>query len=235
LNFVIILGSGLDNIASYFDKIEILKEDKKGVHHKRIYTALNRNKIKILFISGRKHYYEGFENEGLVENISFAREQGIKYLVITNAAGGINNNFDITDLMLIRSYISFNTLLNKYQKNIYIDNYLYEQLSTISKKNKILLHEGNYGYFTGPAYETPAEIRFLKKIGIDAAGMSTIPELSSALTNNIKVIAISVITNLLKENIYSKTAHNSVISTASRSTYKLGLIVNDLANELKNC
>jgi len=95
-----------------------------------------------------------------------------------------------------------------------------------------MIHEGIYGYYQGPTYETKSEIRFQKKYKIDAAGMSTIPESNEAILKGIKVIALSVITNILKENDSEPASHESVIKNAKAASVNLNKILSVLIPQL---
>ena len=207
----IILGSGLNSFTNELSKSKILHEDKNSFHNLKIITGKISNKEVILF-SGRKHFYEGYDFEKVLGNVNFAREFGIDLLIITNAAGGLNPVFRVSDLMLITSH--FNFLKNNFSVLNNTSFYNFDILNKIkeySLKNKIVLRSGSYCCNSGPMYETKSEIRFLKKIGVDAVGMSTIPEMSAANSYGIKTIAISCITNLLSENATGKTDHEEVL------------------------
>ncbi|NOS85825.1 MAG: purine-nucleoside phosphorylase, partial [Ignavibacteria bacterium] len=201
----------------------ILFEDKTGVHNKLIYTCTIANK-RVLVFKGRRHFYEGYSLEEITSHVDFAIERGAENIFITNAAGGLNENFSEGDLMLITSHINF---IDKLKFRIsgdikgFYSKELQNKFMAICKVANVKLHEGTYGCYSGPTYETNAEIRFQKKIMLDAAGMSTVPEVISASKHKINVLAVSVITNLLRENSISQTSHDDVLLTAKIASNSL--------------
>lgn len=232
VKFGVILGSGLDHLADFFPEHKLISEKSPGIHKRRIYEV-NTPDSRILLFCGRSHYYEGFSTEEITSNVSEAKSRGIEYLLITNAAGGINVNFEESDLMLINSHINLNPKLIFDKRQIIYDAYLLEIFTKVCNDLKIKFYNGIYASLPGPAYETNAEIRLLRKVGADSVGMSTIPEVFEASKQGIKVIGLSVITNLLKENSSSGINHLAVLKTSKTATEKLFFVVKRLANELK--
>lgn len=228
----VILGSGLDAIQKFLDEIKIIKEIPKGVHKKIIYEAKIKNE-NVLFFSGRKHFYESYPADELVENIEFAVQSNVKNILITNAAGGLNPNFEENDLMLIRSIINFNSKLILSHKYFFSNQSLHQLILDAAKESQIKIHEGVYGFFSGPAYETKAEIKYLLNKGIDAAGMSTLPEMKHAFAKKINVAGLSVITNLLRENSLHQHDHNIVVANATKASGGLFKLLSALILELK--
>jgi purine-nucleoside phosphorylase len=227
----IILGSGLDVIVDSITSKRLLSHDYKGIHKKRTYIA-EINGIPVLVFCGRKHFYERFLREELTDNVKIAKEFGTEYLLITNAAGGLNINFRESDLMIISSYINFNPKLYLPKKRINYNTDYYEKFKKVCSGLKIRLFDGVYGCLPGPAYETPSEIRMLKKFGADAVGMSTIPEVFAAQVRGIRVLAISVITNILKENDNMPLSHKHVLESSRRASEPLGKAIFRLVSEL---
>ncbi len=230
--FGVILGSGLDVISESFPNTKIISQQLDGIHTKRVILVQSLETPMVLF-SGRKHYYEGYTGEELTANIKQAKQLGMEYLLITNAAGGINENLEESDLMLIRSHVNLNPKLIHKRNNFKYDKYLAERFKQICFDENIKFHEGVYAYLPGPAYETNSEISLLRKTGADAAGMSTVPEALDAVKRGMKVLAVSVITNLLKENNRIETSHDYVLKTSQKASEKLLFVVKRLANELK--
>jgi purine-nucleoside phosphorylase len=219
----LILGSGIDPGDEIIQDKNILFKDKTGVHSKLIYTCTIANK-RVLVFKGRRHFYEGYSLEEITSYVDFAIESGAENIFITNAAGGLNENFSEGDLMLITSHINFIDKLKFItpagNKGFYSKE-LQNKFITICKAANVKLHEGTYGCYSGPTYETNAEIRIQKKIMLDAAGMSTVPEVISASKHKKNVLAVSVITNLLRENSISQTSHDEVLLTAHKASYSL--------------
>lgn len=227
----VVLGSGLGESMLSLPKTEIISEDFNGIHKKVVFISNIKGK-KVLIFSGRKHFYEGFDPEEITSNMKTANALGVRNVLLTNAAGGVNDNFAIGDMMLLKSHINLN------QKLIFEKNYfeysavLYDKIAAICNKMKIGIHEGVYCCASGPAYETKAEIRMLKLLGCDAVGMSTVPEAMHAQNTKINVSAISVITNLLRENDLLPSAHDEIVSAASLAANNLFAIINRLLIEL---
>ncbi|MCY7361153.1 MAG: purine-nucleoside phosphorylase [Ignavibacteria bacterium] len=216
----IILGSGLNDFAKELIKSKIIFEDSSGFHNLKVLSGYINGKAIILF-SGRKHFYEGYSSDEVFRNITLAKEFGVSLLIITNAAGGLNTRFKVSDIMLINSHFNFINKRFYLKKNL--QNYEKDKILKIKNlaiKDKIILREGSYCSSIGPAYETKAEIRYLNNIGIDAVGMSTIPEILFANNFGIKTIGISCITNLLRENAFGITNHEEVIE-AGKNSYRI--------------
>lgn len=213
----IILGSGFDNFSNELKNMKMIYEDTSGVHHKKILSGFINNKEVIIF-NGRHHLYEAFSSKKIFFNIDKAKEFGIELLIITNAAGGISNRFSVSDLMLITSHLNLFYRRIPFKRNLnYFNKEIIDKVRYISKKNKIKLHTGVYCATSGPMYETKAEISFFRLSGIDAAGMSTIPEIIYANKLGIKTIAISCITNLLSPESKDVTVHDDVLTAGEKA------------------
>ncbi len=211
----IVLGSGLGDFADKIeDKIELAYKDipnfpistVSGHDGKLIFGKINGKDI--VAMKGRIHFYEGYDMKDVVFPIKVLAEIGIENLIVTNAAGGINTDFKAGDLMLITDHINitgrnpligpnddtkgprFLDMTNCYDKD------LISRAEDAASKLNLKLQKGVYIYFTGPNYETAAEIRMARAIGADAAGMSTVPEVIVARHRGIKVLGISTITNM---------------------------------------
>jgi purine-nucleoside phosphorylase len=215
----IILGSGLNEFVKELTFPEKLFEENESFHKLSVVSGKILKKEVLLF-SGRKHFYEGYDNNSVFSNVNFAKEFGVTLLIITNAAGGINSVFRISDLMLITSHFNFikKKFIDENNSSFYNKN-IQNKIKNYSLKEKIVLRSGSYCCNPGPMYETKSEIKFLKKVGVDAVGMSTVPEIILANNFGIRTIAISCITNLLKENESGKTDHEEVI-VAGKNAYK---------------
>lgn len=163
---------------------------------------------KVVCMSGRFHFYEGYDFEQLVIPVRVLKLLGIKALIITNAAGGINPDYKNGDIMLIRDHIKlfgasplrgknieefgdrFFDVSNMYTKN------LLNQAYEIGKDTGLNIHSGNYFFASGPQFETPAEVRAMRLLGGDAVGMSTVTEALTAAHCGLPLLGISVITNM---------------------------------------
>jgi purine-nucleoside phosphorylase len=232
VKFGVILGSGLNRVADYFPSAELVSKEPLGIHSKRIFKVDDQVNPVMLYC-GRKHFYEGYSTDEINHNINDAASRGIEYLLITNAAGGLNVNFEESDLMLIHSHINLNSKLIGERISFHYDEMLNEKFKNICFDLNTKFYSGIYACLPGPAYETNSEIRFLKKTGADAVGMSTVPEVLHAKKLGIKVLGVSVITNLLRENKHFITTHQGVLETSKKASEKLFFVVKRLANELK--
>jgi purine-nucleoside phosphorylase len=164
------------------------------------------DKIPVLALKGRAHYYEGVEMERLTFPVRVLAELGIRTLLLTNAAGAINRAYRSGDFMALEDHINFmgaNPLRGPALPGLprfvdltrVYDRRLIEVARTAAKKSKLRLHKGVYMAVSGPNYETPAEIRAYRRLGADAIGMSTVPEAIVARQCGLAVAGISCITN----------------------------------------
>lgn len=209
----IVLGSGLGALA---DKIEnatvipyseiphFMNSTAAGHKGNLIYGILGGKRV--LAMQGRFHYYEGYTMQQVTFPIRVMKLLGVKNLFVSNAAGGINNTFKVGDLMIIRDHINMlpNPLLGKNDEAFgtrfpdmtrAYDREFIGLMEEIAVAYKIPLKKGVYVGLTGPSYETPAEYAFYGKVGGDAIGMSTVPEVIVARHAEIRVFGMSVITN----------------------------------------
>lgn len=211
----VVLGSGLGNFADKIISVKIIDYSEiKGFPistnkmHKGRFVFGYIDDIPVVAMQGRIHYYEGYSMEQVVMPIRLMHMMGVKKLILTNAAGGINNNFSPGNLMAITDHITsfvpspligenieelgtrFPDMTNVYNKD------LTTVLKNTAKDLSIDLKEGVYLQVTGPNYETPAEINAYKILGVDAVGMSTACEAMAAAHCGMKVCGISCITNM---------------------------------------
>lgn len=227
----IILGSGLHLFANNLENRQLLLSQNRGIHQKRIYSGYINGKQVIVF-QGRNHYYEGLGNEDILFNVNFAAKLGVEVLIITNAAGGLNPNFRISELMLITSHI--NLLMRRFPliKNVIPYNpSLIKRIKHLATKNNIKLYSGTYCASIGPMYETSSEIEMYRKYNIDAVGMSTIPEILYSRSIGINVIAISCITNLLKPNNTVRVDHSKVVEAGKYASTNLSKLIKLIIND----
>jgi len=231
----IILGSGLGDFGSQVTNSVVIPTTQipnypvstvHGHSGKLIFGTVKNNgkeSTELVVFQGRVHLYESNSLERVVYPIEVASALGIEMLLITNAAGGINRTFIPGDLMLIRDYINLtfeNPLVGKgIRASERITHYFDNDLMEVAKKSahnlNIPIKEGVYCWTKGPSYETAAEIRMMEKLGADAVGMSTVPEVMTAVHLGIKVLGISCITNLSTGISSSKLSHDEVTETAN--------------------
>lgn len=212
--FGIILGTGLEGLVKKIKPIVIL--DYKEIPHFPITTvSYHKGKLiygtlfgkKVLVFDGRFHLYEGYDFFEITYPVRIIKLLRVKNLVLSNAAGAINSKFKKGEIMLIEDHINLQGGSPLAMKNIEdfgerfvdmsqpYDKKSIEVLTTIARENKIIMKQGVYAAVVGPQLETPAEYRYLKIIGADAVGMSSVPEVIVANQLKIPVIAFSVLTD----------------------------------------
>lgn len=182
----------------------------------------------IVAMQGRVHFYEGYTAQEVAFPARVLCALGIKALVVTNAAGGINTGFQVGDLMAITDHLNlagYNPLIGPNEPKLgprfpdmshAYDPKLRELLRQSAQATGVPLREGVYACLSGPSYETPAEIRMLRTLGADAVGMSTVPEVIAAVHMGVKVAGISCITNLAAGISKHALSHQEVGETAAR-------------------
>lgn len=186
------------------------------------------NGIPVAVMQGRFHYYEGYSFEKVTFPIRVMKELGIKQLIVTNAAGGVNESFSPGDLMIISDHINnmgSNPLIGPNDSRLGVrfpdmSEAYSSEIRMIAKqiavKLNIPIQEGVYVGNTGPTYETPAEVRMLRAIGGDAVGMSTVPEVIVARHAGMKVLGISCISNMAAGILDQPLNHEEVIETTEK-------------------
>ncbi len=248
----IILGSGLGTLADDVTNPVILEyKDIPGFPsstapgHKGRLVIGELSGENVLLMQGRFHYYEGYEMDVVVFPVRVMKMLGISNIIVTNAAGGINESYTPGDLMIISDHLSmfcknpligpnlsnfgprFNDMSDPYNKKIRA------KVQKLSMEIGIELKEGVYGYMSGPSYETPCEIRALRTLGADAVGMSTVPEVIVACHGGINVLGISCITNMASGILDQPLDGDEVIETGKSVKEKFTkLIVNILKSDI---
>ena len=230
-----ILGSGLGDYADSIQIVEALDySDIEGfpsstvVGHKGRFVFGYVENVPVVIMQGRVHYYEGYPMSDVVLPIRLMGMMGIEKVLLTNAAGGVNYSFQPGDFMLITDHITTmipSPLIGPNMDELGVrfpdmSEVYNKELGAIileeARKLQINIKEGVYMQFTGPAYETPVEIRMCRTLGGDAAGMSTACEAVAAHHMGLKVCGISCITNLAAGMSTEKLSHTEVQETADR-------------------
>ncbi|MDF1573571.1 MAG: purine-nucleoside phosphorylase [Bacteroidales bacterium] len=241
----IILGTGLGKIVDHLEVEQVV--DYESIPHFPVSTVEGHEgklisgrlgEKRILVMQGRFHFYEGYAMQEVIFPIRVMKLLGIKTLVVSNAAGGMNPDFEIGDIMLINDHICLmpNPLIGKHDPGFgarfpdmsqTYDPDLLQKARDLSQKLQIPIREGCYVGVTGPTLETPGEYRYLRIIGGDAVGMSTVPEVIAAHQMGIAIFAVSVITDLGVPGKIQKLTHQDVIAAAEKTAPKLTeLIIN---------
>ncbi len=247
----IVLGSGL---GSFTNEIKIEKEIPYGdIPHFPVSTVEGHSgKLifgelegkKVVAMAGRFHYYEGYTAEQIVFPIRVLKFLGIDTLIVSNAAGGVNPEFQVGDLMIITDHISQltpNPLIGKNYKELgarFPDmsepykRHLIKKVKKIAAEKNIMVREGVYVAVTGPTFETRAEYKMILTLGGDAVGMSTVPEVITAVHMGLPVFAMSVITDVgirEEENIIT---HEEVLQAAKEAEPKFKTLICELIAQL---
>lgn len=230
----LILGSGLGDFADTLeDRVVIPFTDipnfpKPTVQgHAGAFVIGKCQGKTVVALQGRIHYYEGHPQSVITIPVRIMAMLGVKRVILTNACGGVNLNFVPGDLMLISDHINFsgaNPLIGPNLaefgprfpdlSNIYTKD-LRNRIMKLAEENAIALRQGVYAMYSGPNYETPAEIRMFRLLGADAVGMSTVPEAIVAAHAGMEVVGISCITNMAAGVLPQKLNHQEVVETAA--------------------
>ncbi|MDN6195737.1 MAG: purine-nucleoside phosphorylase [Atopostipes suicloacalis] len=243
----IILGSGLGPLADQIEQAisipysEIPNFAKsEAVGHDNDLVIGEFSGKKVVAMKGRFHYYEGFSAKEVTFPVHVMKALGVEKLIITNACGAINTDFEPGELMLIDDHINttattpfhgpndddlgprFTDLTNVYSKDLQALAY------EAAEENNLSLQKGVYAWWTGPAYETPAEIRMLRMMGADAVGMSTVPEAIVAAYSGLDTLGISCLTNMAAGILDEPLSHDSVIQVAAEVHDKFVRLVTDV-------
>lgn len=244
----IILGTGLGSLTNEItDKYEIHYEEipnfpvstVEGHSGKLIFGKLGNKEI--MAMQGRFHFYEGYDMKEVTFPVRVMHELGIKTLFVSNAAGGMNPEFNIGDLMIITDHINHFPEHPLRGKNIpygprfpdmseAYDKELIRQAKQIAAEKGIYVQQGVYIGTQGPTYETPAEYKMFRILGADAVGMSTVPEVIVANHCGIRVFGISVITDLGVEGKIVEVTHEDVQKAADEAQPLMTTIMRELIN-----
>lgn len=242
-NIVISSGSGLDNIwkrykilqsISYSDIPFMPRSDVEG-HTNELILIEHNGKIAMVF-AGRFHLYEGHNLESVLLPVFIPYLYGVKNYMYLNAAGALNNAYNPGDIMLITNTINFTykKIIHLFDKQIFgvnnITKNLFNEQWNLNFENQLVANQipyqkGTYIAVTGPSYETPAEVRFFRRMKGDAIGMSTVLESLAGNLLGLNQLAISVISNKLSEHANTKTDHSQVIDTISQNIDKVNTVI----------
>ena len=245
-----ILGSGLGILADEIKDPVIIPYEEiphfpvsmvEGHANQLIIGELSGRQV--LMMKGRFHLYEGYDPSLLAFPVRVMKELGINHLVVTNAAGGVNESFKPGDLMIIEDHINLATRNPLMGPNV--DHFgprfpdmsnaynplMRRKAKEAAQKQNLTLQEGVYAWFTGPSFETPAEIRMARTIGADAVGMSTVPEVLTAVHAGMKVLGISCITNMAAGILDQPLTHEEVMHTAKQVENTFKQLIRDLIKE----
>lgn len=250
----IILGTGLGELVNHIEITDVIEYSEipnfpistvEGHSGKLIFGALGNKRV--MAMQGRFHFYEGYSMQQVTFPVRVMKALGINTLFVSNAAGGMNPEFKIGDIMIINDHINlfpehplrgknYNELGPRFpdMSEPYSHRLIADALK-VAAANNIKVHQGVYVGTQGPTFETPAEYRYFRRIGGDAVGMSTVPEVIVARHSGMEVFAISVITDMggLEGVEPEKVSHEEVQKAAAEAQPKMTAIMKGLINEFK--
>ena len=248
---LIILGSGLgklgerltDPIVIPYGEIPHMKFSTAPGHAGRFLAGELGGK-KVLMMQGRLHFYEGWAAEDAVFPVRIARLVGIDKMIVTIAAGGINTSFRPGELMLISDFIKFNWVTPLIGPNIeefgprfpdmthVFDREFMGIFRSVAASHGENVHEGVYFYCTGPQYETPAEIRAMRMLGADAVGMSTVPECIAARHCGMRILGVTLVTNMAAGILDKPLSGEEVIEAGNAASERLSDYVTEFLGRI---
>ena len=243
----VILGSGLGGLAESTEDADVIPyNDIPGFPRSSVAGHAARMVIgelcgrTVAIMQGRAHYYEGYSMGEVAFPVFALRLFGVEEIIITNACGGINEEFAPGDLMLITDHINLtgaNPLIGPNDERFgtrfpdmteVYDRKLISAAEHAADLHGIGLKKGVYAFFSGPCYETAAEIRAYKALGADAVGMSTVPEATAACYLGMRVAGIACITNMATGIARNKHSHSEVLAAADAAGERLGQLISAL-------
>lgn len=250
----IILGSGLNGLADSVKKaVNIAYSDLPNFPVSTVHGHVGRFVIgelegkPVLVMQGRIHYYEGYTMGQVTLPVRVMQRMGIPSMIVTNAAGGVHPNFEPGDVMLITDQLNLmgmsglNPLMGPNLDEIGprfpdmsqpYDRAYADLARKVAKENGITLREGVYAGLSGPSFESPADLRFLRNAGADAVGMSTVPEVIIARHGNMRVLGLSGISNKANLDGSTITTHEEVIEAGKVITPRVEKIIRGVLNGL---
>ncbi len=250
----IILGSGLNDLAdSVQQAVHIPYRDLPNFPVSTVHGHAGRFVIgelegkPVLVMQGRIHYYEGYTMGEVTLPVRVMQRMGISNMIVTNAAGGVHPDFDPGDVMLITDQLNLmgmsglNPLMGPNLDEIGTrfpdmsqpyDRAYSDLARKVAKENNITLREGVYAGLSGPSFESPADLRFLRLAGADAVGMSTVPEVIIARHGGMRVLGLSGISNKANLDGSTVTTHEEVIEAGKVITPKVEKIIRSVLREL---
>jgi len=247
----IILGSGLDAVASKIEvktrinyaEIPDFPESTVKGHKGELILGDFGGKV-VLALRGRFHFYEGYTMDQVVAPVRIMALLGIELLMVSNACGGVNPQFEIGDIMLISDHINLfptNPLIGKNNEkwgtrfpdmSEAYDKSLLASAEAVAAEKGISIKKGVYAGLSGPCLETPAEYKYVRILGADAVGMSTVPEVIAARHMSVPCFGMSVITDLGVEGKIVETTHEDVVKAANASSSKMLEIIEGVIEQL---
>ena len=240
----VILGSGLGEFAAGVEGTEVAFADLPGFPRPTVAGHAGKFIIgeHVAVMAGRIHYYEGHSPGDVVLPVFLLHSMGVRTLVVTNAAGAVNRSYKPGDLVLIRDHVNFmgvNPLRGPNPSGFgprfpdMTTSYAPELRALARSASRTPLAEGVYAAFSGPSYETPAEIHMLEVMGVDLVGMSTVPEVIAASYLGMKVLGISCVTNMAAGILDQPLDHAEVIARGKEAGPRFVRLLSDVIDRLE--
>lgn len=248
----LVLGSGLNALAERLERADVIPYcDIPGfpvstvAGHSGALVIGEWGGKTVLVMRGRAHYYEGYSMQRLTLPIRVMRLLGVNTLIVTNAAGGVNETFRAGDVMLITDHINFvgmaganplrgpndDTLGPRFpDMSRAYDPALCNLARAVARENGIALREGVYVMIAGPSYESPADVRVLRLLGADAVGMSTVPEVIVARHGGMHVLGLSLISNSLAS--HTQVDHEEVLAAGRAAIPHLTTLIQGIVERI---
>lgn len=239
----ITLGSGLGNFTERINRQQLLNSREiphypsptvEGHEGQLIFGQLKN--LPVLGIQGRSHYYEGRSLEEIVFYVDLIHKLGVQYFILTNAAGGVDQELSPGDLVVLKDYLNLTQIEKDYlnrEKNPFSQK-LINLAEQIALDLNIKIYQGKYGWTTGPSFETWEEIKVCRELGVSVVGMSTVPELQRAAALNLETLGISLVTNMAAGVGESKLSHEEVQKTADKAKEKYSDFISGIIGTLNN-
>jgi purine-nucleoside phosphorylase len=249
-----ILGSGLGTLASYVERADIIPYDglpnwprSTVIGHSGHLVIGKLEEQTVAVMQGRVHYYEGYSMQHVTLPVRVLQRLGIEILVVTNAAGAVNPDYEPGDLMLIKDHLNLigmagqNPLRGANMDELgprfpdmsqAYDRILLDLAHKTAREAQITLQEGVYVSLAGPSFETPSDLRFLRAAGVDAVGMSTVPEVIVARHGGTRVLGISGISNKANLDGETETTHEEVLEAGKKIVPKLTTLIRGVLRRL---
>lgn len=248
---MIILGSGInqfvDNLTDKktisYNELFNFKTDESIGHKGNLHLGYIDDR-PIIVLEGRKHYYEEVSDQDMRLMIQSFAIVGVKNIIITNACGGMNESFNPGDIMIIEDHINMmgrNPLVGQNNNDLGprfpdmsepYDLEFRELITKIANEENVLVQKGIYVSYIGPSYETKAEIRAFRMLGGDVVGMSTVPEVIIARHANMRVLGLSLITNMSTGISKNKLNHEEVLEVGKASVNKLSILIKEFVRRI---
>jgi purine-nucleoside phosphorylase len=250
----LILGSGLGSLAEAVENPVILPYGE--LPHWPVSTVVGHSGRlvlgqlqgrRVIVMQGRSHYYEGYSMDQITLPVRAMQRLGVEYLFVTNAAGAVNPDFEPGDLMLITDHLNLVGMAGLSPlrgPNLDVFGPRFPDMSRaydlelrrlalqVAEENGLRLHQGIYACLAGPSFETPADLRFLRGVGVDAVGMSTVPEVTVAHHGGTRVLGLSGISNKANLDGNTLTTHEEVLEAGNKIVPQLVALIRGVLTQL---